>query len=142
MTQSAQIFSHHLFQYGKFSLSSRRQSRLKLECNALTSADLDTCALLLQYILPAFDFAVGVSTGGDALAYRMQAFQTVETLNPRQILIIDDVFTTGASICKERDKLKKKGPTAVIFGAVIFARAPTPAWVTALFTLNSQLSLI
>lgn len=132
-----------LFNYGTCALSSGRKSKFKIDCDALTEADLRTCAELLKGILPPFDGARSVSTGGNLLATLLQESATWSSGGyPSQILIVDDVFTTGASISKERDKLRKIFPRTTIFGAVIFARAPTPKWITALFTLNPQLGLI
>ena len=46
-------------------------------------------------------------------------------------LIVDDVFTTGSSIEKERIRSTRRDQ----IGVVIFARNPTPAWVHPIFTM-------
>ena len=134
--------SVQLFNWGSFSLSSGRHSKLKIDCDALTPADLQTCAKLLREILPPFDYAAGVRFGGYPLAEIMQEFTVILRGQARQMLIVDDVFTTGASLCRERDKLRKLFPQAIFSGAVIVARAPTPHWITPLFTLNPHLDIV
>lgn len=134
--------SVQLFNWGAYILSSGRKSKLKIDCDALTPADLLACVKLLRAILSEFDYVVGIPSGGTALANLMQKYTTKEKGDPHIILIVDDVFTTGASLCRERDRLQKLFPRATIFGAVIFSRMRLTDRLTSLFTLNPRLGIV
>lgn len=120
-----------LFQLGDFTLSSGEHSSFKIDCDALSKEDIECIAWLLSQRLPRFGSVEGVPTGGDRLAAAMQKYVT-----KGPVLIVDDVWTTGASI------LKQRGARADAIGGVIFARrrpisliASMP--VFALFTLGA-----
>lgn len=118
----------HLFRLGEVTLSSGQQSDFKIDCDALTDADLQCIAKLLASRLPPYNEVFGVPAGGLRLAAAMRKFGQ-EGEYP--LLIVDDVLTTGASMeCKRADR------NAV--GAVIFARGPVPSWITPLFTMTSE----
>lgn len=126
----------HLLQHGDFRLSSGTISNLRIECDALTDEDIETCARLIIARVPRFSQVVPVPRGGDRLA---------EALRPRctpgadLFLVVDDVLTTGASIGRTRATIH---PETRVHGAVIFDRRSTSDpyqplhWVTSLFTLT------
>jgi hypothetical protein len=101
-------------------------SSYKVECDALTDADLECVAFMLVEILPAFGSVEGVPTGGLRLAEKMKKYATEGPL-----LIVDDVLTTGTSMERQRE-----GRDAI--GAVIFARQVGPPWVTPLWTKTTS----
>lgn len=87
------------------------------------------CALLAKIVRP-FGEALGVPTGGTRVAEAMAPF----AMNGPP-LVVDDVWTTGGSMHNFIAEAGVLGAPA----AVLFARGPTPPWVTALFTLHEGL---
>ncbi len=90
---------------------------------------------MLHEVLPAFGNVYGIPRGGTPLARAMKKHMT-----EGPVLIVDDVFTTGKSM-----EGAKRGweDTHGVFdpdpiGAVIFARNPTPPWITALFKMSGR----
>lgn len=120
------VATYGLFQRGDFTLHSGEKSGIKIDCDALSDADLETIAWLLAGRLPLFGKVEGVPTGGLRLAEAMGRYA-----RPAQsgLLIVDDVLTSGGSMEEHR-----AGRNA--FGAVIFARRTPPTWVTSLFTMT------
>lgn len=115
-----------LFQWGEFKLSAGQRSPLIIDCNALTPADWETIANLALETLPSFGQVEGVPRGGLPLAALFAEFATGLPHDP--LLIVDDVYTTGKNIERQRN-----GRDAI--GLVLFARSPPPAWVRPLFQL-------
>ena len=114
-----------LFESGEFVLHSGERSNFRIECDALTDADLTTLAQMLVARLPAFGAVEGVPRGGLRLAAALVPFVTRGPL-----LIVDDVYTTGTSVRAHR------GDREAI-GAVLFSRNPvTEDWIYPLFTLG------
>lgn len=111
----------NLLQLGDFALASGRKSRFKIDCDALSDADIATAAAWLAELLPPFGWVEGVPRGGLRLAAALRFYASIGPL-----LVVDDVFTTGNSMERQR-----AGREAI--GAVIFARGPCPPWVTPLF---------
>lgn len=118
----------HLFNSGNFTLHSGQQSSFKIDCDALTTADLEALACFAVGFLPPFGSVEGVPTGGLSLAAALKPYATEGPL-----LIVDDVLTTGASMEEHRDSREA-------IGLVIFARGQVPAWVTPLFTFCQEIS--
>ena len=117
-----------LFQLGNFRLASGLQSGFKIECDALTDEDWTCLAwLLFQKIDEPFGFVEGVPTGGLKLAEKMRKYCTP---GETEVLVVDDVWTTGKSMI---DYMKQRDLDGI--GAVVFARGPVDRWVTALFTM-------
>ena len=124
-----------LFNTGYYRLHSGEISNFKIDCDALTDEDIDAIALQLIHRLPLFQTVEGVPRGGLRLAEALQKYTV-----PREngwykdvgypLLIVDDVYTTGGSMEEHR-----AGRYEAI-GAVIFARKPTPSWITPLFRLE------
>lgn len=113
-----------LFQRGDFTLHSGEKSGIKIDCDALTDTDLDTIAWMLVGRLPAFGSVEGVPQGGLRLARILERYTTMG--HP---LIVDDVYTTGASMEAQRGD-------RMAHGAVIFARREPPPWIVPLLTVT------
>lgn len=123
----------NLFQLGKFTLSSGRQSSYKIDCDALTDEDWECLAYMASRRIPKFSHVDGVPTGGLKFAKALQKYATL----PKEscvFMIADDVLTTGASMEKHADGL----PECTVLGVCVFARGPCPHWVTALFPLPEE----
>lgn len=119
----------NLFQHGSFTLASGLKSDFKIDCDALTKEDWETCAYLLNKRLPEFSEVRGVPRGGLKLAEALEMYAIKESTNK---LIVDDVWTTGISLskhCKETDYRPD-------FAAVVFARNALPYWCVSLFNLS------
>jgi hypothetical protein len=113
-----------LFQWGSFMLSSGGSAEYKIECDALTDADVECLSHLLLQRLPSFGAVEGVPRGGLRIADYLQSFVTVGPL-----LIVDDVYTTGRSL------LRHMGNRDAVCG-VLFARTTPPPWVCAVFVMT------
>ena len=133
----------NLFQKGEFHLHSGEVSDWKIDCDALTDADLETIAEQLVKRLPPFGRVSGVPTGGLRLAEVLGHHVT----DGAPLLIVDDVLTTGSSMEEHAKEcltaLSRLGinPPEPTLGTVIFARGKCPDWITPLFTLNSGMPL-
>jgi orotate phosphoribosyltransferase len=124
-----------LFQTGFFQLHSGESSNFKIDCDFLTDEDINAIALQLVHRLPTFRTVEGVPTGGLRLAEALQQYVVPQENGWYKdvgypLLIVDDVFTTGGSVEEHR-----AGRYEAI-GAVIFARNPTPSWITPLFRME------
>lgn len=118
----------NLFQSGQFVLNSALTSSWKIECDALTDADVATiAAMMIDTILWRFSRVEGVPRGGLRLAEALRKYQSPDG----GLLIVDDVLTTGGSMERQRRGRKAQG-------AVIFARQKTEGWVTPLFQMTTS----
>ena len=115
-----------LFERGIFKLHSGATAYWKIDCDALTDGDIDTMASLAYDVLPLFGTVEGVPKGGLRLASSLQAYRHKKV---DRLLIVDDVWTTGASMEEQR-----AGRAAI--GLVIFARNQPPPWITPIFQLT------
>jgi hypothetical protein len=115
----------NLFQYGQFKSHSGLTLPFKIECDALTDLDWDNLAAIIATHTLPFNKVEGVPRGGLKLAEVLKPYRDPEGT----LLIVDDVFTTGASMEQQR-----KGRQAQ--GFVVFARGPLPPWITALCFVN------
>lgn len=123
-----------IFKKGHFNLHSGQQSNFKIDCDGLSDEDIETIAAMLNEILPPFGAVEGIPEGGLRLAQAMRKYSRTSVerrgwYGARSLLIVDDVFTTGGSMERQR-----AGRDAL--GAVIFARNETPYWITPLWTLT------
>lgn len=125
-----------LFKKGQFTLNSGQESWFKIDCDSLTDEDLDTLALIVveHERIGSFFVVEGVPIGGLRFAkalesYALSKYSTV--VNP-EILIVDDVLTTGGSMERQR-----AGRTNVQ-GVVIFARGKCPDWVVPIFSMVEE----
>ena len=122
-----------LFKRGKFTSHSGIELDFKIECDALTDDDIECVA---EYIASKVDFGVveGIPRGGIRLADALEKYAVWES--PFNILIVDDVLTTGTSVERAKaDQPPQVHPDDVI-GFVIFARTKPPDWVHAMFVLG------
>lgn len=101
----------------------------KIDCDALTDADLATLAARVYHKLGHFHRVVGVPRGGLRFAAALEPYASPKVYGVT--LVVDDVLTTGASIEEVRDSLA----TDYVIGIVIFARAPCPRWIRPIFSL-------
>lgn len=126
-----------LFQQGNFKLHSGATTNWKIECDALDDQDWQTIAMLISNQSLGFYNAVGVPRGGLKLAEALQSYKNMYSGN---ILIVDDVYTTGTSMNKMR-KLLTQQPGVTCYGHVLFARgpiiAPDNTWIKPLFQMRA-----
>lgn len=125
-----------LFQRGRFELHSGEVSFFKIDCDALSDEDINTLAMMLAQRLPPFGTVEGVPTGGKRIADALRVYarpgpQRRGSFGAKELLIVDDVWTTGGSM-----EAYRAGRDAL--GAVIFARRQPADWVTPLFTLGAE----
>lgn len=126
-----------LINKGQFILASKHFTNLKIDADALSSDDLVHAADLMRIMLPHhYGLVIGVPTGGLELARAFSRFSHKQSPN---ILLVDDVWTTGGSMMRYADTLKPSDGT--VMGAVLFARGETPDWVKYLFRLNDHWDL-
>jgi orotate phosphoribosyltransferase len=119
-----------LFNFGGVhKLSSGKRSPFKIDCDFLSYDDLRSLADLSLCRLKPFFAVEAIPRGGTRLAFLMIDYCQEEG----GLLIVDDVYTTGRSMEKKRAGREAQG-------LVIFARAPTPAWVVALFQMPNDVT--
>ena len=119
-----------LFQQGDFTLASRRLSNWKIECDALTTDDWSTLALMAVDLYGHPSRVAGVPRGGLPFARALRPL----CRRMGNVWIVDDVFTTGASLQSFEAML----PNDVIYHKVVaFTRAPMPPRHRAVWTLGA-----
>jgi orotate phosphoribosyltransferase len=107
-----------LFSCGDHVLASGQASNFKIDCDALSDADISCIAMLIAERVPRFGVVESVPRGGDRLAAALRPYAA----RGEQLLIVDDVWTTGRSMRAHRGDRDARG-------AVIFARERPPDWV-------------
>lgn len=138
-----------LFQTGNFRLHSGATSRFKIDCDALTDEDTAT---LVEMIHASYCFKQvhSIPRGGDRLTAALKKYEDPEghdlqrrwgTSRLWEHLLIDDVLTTGYSMCMTASKLIGAEVGVAfrtdIHGIVIFARdRPSHRWITPIFEGN------
>lgn len=127
-----------LFQTGSFTLHSGEDSFFKIDCDALLDAEVTSVAeMIVRTMDYPFTHLYSVPTGGDRLTRALSVYVTKRHLWDRKhYLIVDDVYTTGASMDVAHESVQLLAPRAVIRGVVMFARAPTPEWIWPLFSMR------
>lgn len=103
----------------------------KIECDALTGADIQTLAAIIRRSI-TFSEVIGVPRGGVLIADALQAHSS--TNGPT--LLVDDVLTTGTSMEEARQQLQQKRRGVDVIGVVIFARGKCPPWIRSIFQLS------
>ena len=121
-----------LFQQSTFKAHSGSILTWKIDCDFLSSSDLDCLAYVIKELVGPFGSVVGVPRGGLLLALKLHRFKRTGPL-----LIVDDVLTSGRSIATHRARARSHSGQEVK-GAVIFARSPCPDWVTPVFQLTQE----
>jgi hypothetical protein len=105
-----------IFQLGKFKAASGNILPWKIECDNLTDDDLDCLAHIAVDIAGPFKSVWGVPRGGVRFAEHLKKF---EDPNAKDLLLVDDVITTGCSI--SRFIAETMSPDKIL---VIFDRRP------------------
>lgn len=124
-----------LFISGSFQLHSGDRSNWKIDCGALSDAELEVLAAVAAERLPPFGLVRGIPTGGNRLAGHMRRHADRSS---RAVLLVDDVLTTGASMRRARGRLQAGGWEVV--GLVLFARTEAEPWVHRLWQLAGEYS--
>lgn len=119
----------NLFEYGNFVLHSGDKSHFRINCDALSMDELSALASLIVPNLHPYSKVIGVPRGGVRFA---EALDWYKQIDADGYLIVDDVFTTGASMNEAAWQVPNNTPFQ---GVVIFARHPTPKWIKSIFTL-------
>jgi len=114
----------NLFVRGRFVAHSGGVLDWKIECDALTDADIECIAWVFSTKIGDFGSVEGIPRGGVRLAEAMRKYASKGPL-----LVADDVFTTGNSMEEQRNHRFAKG-------VVIFATSPTPYWIRPLFIVD------
>lgn len=130
-----------LFQDGDFTSHAGLPLKWKLECDAITNDEWRCIAkMVMDYQTRPFYKAVGIPRGGLKFAEAMNEYASGN--NTDQIMICDDVFTTGTSML---DFIKEEYPLWSMgqgYRWVVFARKSSnvhPFHTKALFTMPEPL---
>ena len=126
-----------LFEVGDFVSHAGKELPWKIECDAIRPEWWDALArMVMDYQDRPFYKAVGIPRGGLPFAQAMNKYASGDPND--QIMICDDVFTTGTSF---KDFIRENFPEWTMgqgYRWVVFARQPSyehPHHVRALFTM-------
>ena len=123
-----------LFECGEFVSHSGIRLPYKINCDALSDDDIECIAeYIAGKIKYGFGIVQGVPTGGDRLAEALEEYAVWEA--PFQILIVDDVLTTGMSMEERKAGQPPQVHELDVVGWVIFARGKLPSWCHAVFRM-------
>jgi hypoxanthine phosphoribosyltransferase len=94
--------------------------------------------LIAKYIASKCDFgvALGIVRGGIRLAENLEPYAVQDA--PFNVLIVDDVLTTGQSMEQFRAKLPPQIHWDYVIGWVIFARTEPPKWINYMFKTSED----
>lgn len=118
-------------------MSNGGNSHWKIECDALTLEDWKCLAYLVARRF-SFKAVYGVPRGGIPFAEALEKYANAESPN---ILIVDDVVTTGKSMNEMIIKLSEHPAVerSNIIGIAVFSRAPGfPGWIRPIFRLGNM----
>ncbi len=124
-----------LFENGEFKSHSGKTLPFKIDCDYLNNDDIDCIA---KYISSkcTFGMVIGIPYGGDRLTDALE--QYVKPNAPFNVLIVDDVLTTGASMEYEKASMLEHVHNDDIIGWVIFARTEPEPWVNYMFKTSED----
>ena len=133
------VIDMDLFQKCDFISHAGLHLKWKIEMDALSDAEWDTCAtMIMEYQKRPFYKAEGIPRGGVKLA---NAFNKYASGDPSdQVLICDDVYTTGTSFRDYIDVYYPMWTMGQGYRWVVFARKPSyeKDFVKALFTMPER----
>jgi hypothetical protein len=123
--------TQYLFKSGSFKAHSGEILPFKIECDALQPHSMETlCAIIASKY--SFNAVWGVPTGGIRIARLLGKYCIP---HGKDILIVDDVLTTGGSMEKFKEEIELQFPDSSIIGVVLFARGRCPTWVDPVFQM-------
>lgn len=127
-----------LFNLDDFTLHSGAKSNWKIDCDALSTGDIEALAEMIRQLVGPFREVRGIPCGGlrleDALKVHRVRHGTIQTVRPADLLLVDDVLTTGDSMERAREAALADGFRDIV-GSVLFVRGPRPPWVQPLFQM-------
>jgi orotate phosphoribosyltransferase len=123
--------SKSLFQLGEFVLHSGQKSIFKIECDNLTDEDIETFAKMASHI--SFKSVEGIPRGGVRFAEALKKYTDPDS---DLHLVVDDVFTTGASMQEAIAAARWRGEE-VVRGLAIFSRGTPDDGTEIIFSLNA-----
>lgn len=119
-----------LFKQGVFTAHSGQELPYKIDCDALTDEDIECIAFIIAS-KTSFGVVEGIPSGGCRLADALEPYAEIEA--SFNMLIVDDVLTSGASMEEWKPRHVSRISPDDITGWVIFARGDVPKWVNAVF---------
>lgn len=124
-----------LLKSGDFISHSRLTLPFKINCDSLSNDDINCIA---EYIGSRCEFgvALGIKRGGIRLAEALEPYAIQEA--PFNVLVVDDVLTTGHSMKQFKANLPKEVHPDDVIGWVIFARIETPQWINYVFKTSED----
>lgn len=122
---------NNLFQKMDFTSHSGKRLDWKIECDALTDADIETLAFIISKRYK-FCKVNGIPRGGLKLEKALLKYRDKRS---DTFLIVDDVLTTGKSMEVKKKEIGGRFPRN-IQGAVLFARGKCPDWITPVFDMH------
>lgn len=122
----------NLFNKGEVTLSSGLISDFKIDCDALSDEDIECLAHLISKKF-SFYRVEAVPTGGNRLA---KALEKYANRFCQEILIVDDVLTTGNSMERIKKEKASYAHHTRVKGVVVFARGECPNWIYPIFQMK------
>lgn len=120
-----------LFKSGEFQAHSGMVLGWKIDCDSLSKASLECLAAEFAK-RNAYKYVIGIPRGGVRFA---RALEKHIKPDADQLLIVDDVLTTGKSMFDAYDKFSAQYRQTK--GVVLFNRMKNPpVWVTPIFNLH------
>jgi len=113
-----------MFVLGNFTGAAGQSLPWKIECDVLTRDDWDCVAAVCAPSLPKFKEVWGVPRGGLLFADALAKYRFTRPVIGLLPLIVDDVWTTGHSMCTFAEERLGLRPHQW-HGLVAFSRAPT-----------------
>ena len=119
-----------------FTAHSGESAFFKIEEEGLSFEEIATFARIIAPRYPTCTDVVSVPRGGDRLAEALQPYLAHHAGD--DILIVDDVYTTGSSMNHQKIEVYAGNPEGNVHGVVMFARnpiKPDDAWIKPVFQM-------